>query len=197
LVRLAPYFGSVSLTLFVACGVAQRLVAGFLQRRSEFASGQSMWGLWWTKRHWGRFSPSTSVSLSNHHSINFSIIIITRAGTIGHWWQQCRVDLIGLHPPLYQLKKLTLFVTGFCPCDNLSTSNNFRLLQLLLLCFICHYLLCFGIFLNRSLFCCILWAILCSLSHYFTCCRFDPILSSRTQWLYRWSAPLIVEFYLE
>jgi hypothetical protein len=32
------------------------------------------WGLWWTKRHWGRFSPSTSVSPANH-STNFSIII--------------------------------------------------------------------------------------------------------------------------
>jgi hypothetical protein len=36
-----------------------------------------MWGLWWTKRHWGRFSPSTSVSPANQ-PINFSIIIITR-----------------------------------------------------------------------------------------------------------------------
>jgi hypothetical protein len=36
-----------------------------------------MWGLWWTKRHWGRFSPSISVSLANH-STDFSIIIITR-----------------------------------------------------------------------------------------------------------------------
>jgi hypothetical protein len=36
-----------------------------------------MWGLWWTKRHWGRFSPSTAVSPANH-STNFSIIIITR-----------------------------------------------------------------------------------------------------------------------
>jgi hypothetical protein len=42
------------------------------------ASGQSMWGLWWTKRHWGRISPSTSVSPSNHHSTNLSIIIISR-----------------------------------------------------------------------------------------------------------------------
>jgi hypothetical protein len=33
--------------------------------------------LWWTKRHWGRFSPSASVSPANH-STNFSIIIITR-----------------------------------------------------------------------------------------------------------------------
>jgi hypothetical protein len=38
----------------------------------------SMWGLWWTKRHWDRFSPSTSVSPANHHSTNFFIIIITR-----------------------------------------------------------------------------------------------------------------------
>jgi hypothetical protein len=37
-----------------------------------------MWGLWWTKRHWGRFFPSISVSPTNHHSTNFSIIIITR-----------------------------------------------------------------------------------------------------------------------
>jgi hypothetical protein len=36
-----------------------------------------MWGLWWTKRHWGRFSPSTSVSPANH-STKLSIIIITR-----------------------------------------------------------------------------------------------------------------------
>jgi hypothetical protein len=36
-----------------------------------------MWGLWWTKRHWGRFSPSTSVSPANH-STNFSISIIIR-----------------------------------------------------------------------------------------------------------------------
>jgi hypothetical protein len=35
-----------------------------------------MWGLW-TKRHWGRFSPSTSVSLANH-STSFSIITITQ-----------------------------------------------------------------------------------------------------------------------
>jgi hypothetical protein len=33
-------------------------------------------GLWWTKRHWGRFSPRTSVSPANH-STNFSVVIIT------------------------------------------------------------------------------------------------------------------------
>jgi hypothetical protein len=30
----------------------------------------------WTKRHWGRFRPSTPVSPANHDSTNFSIIII-------------------------------------------------------------------------------------------------------------------------
>jgi hypothetical protein len=43
-------------------------------------------GLWWTKRHWGRFSPSTSVSPANNHSTNFSIIIITR-GRSAEWTQ--------------------------------------------------------------------------------------------------------------
>jgi hypothetical protein len=36
-----------------------------------------MWVLSWTKRHWGRFYPSTSVPPANH-STNFSMIIITR-----------------------------------------------------------------------------------------------------------------------
>jgi hypothetical protein len=36
-----------------------------------------MWGLWWTKRNWGRFSPSTSVFPANH-TTKFSTIIITR-----------------------------------------------------------------------------------------------------------------------
>jgi hypothetical protein len=46
--------------------------------------GLVKWDLWLTKRRWGRFSPSTSVSPANLHSTNFSIIIITGAGTIGH-----------------------------------------------------------------------------------------------------------------
>jgi hypothetical protein len=34
-----------------------------------------MWGLWWTKWHWGKFSPSTSVSPANSHSTKCSILI--------------------------------------------------------------------------------------------------------------------------
>jgi hypothetical protein len=63
-----------------------------------------MWSLLWTKRHWGRFSPSTSVSPANH-STNFYIIIITRG-----WHNRPLVAAVpsgpnGLHPSLNQLKK--------------------------------------------------------------------------------------------
>jgi hypothetical protein len=34
--------------------------------------------LWWTKWHWGRFSPSTSVSPAKLQSTKFSILTITR-----------------------------------------------------------------------------------------------------------------------
>jgi hypothetical protein len=61
------------------CGraTAKWLVAGSPPRRPWFASGQSMWSLWWTKWQWGRFSLSTSVSPANH-STDFSIIIYPR-----------------------------------------------------------------------------------------------------------------------
>jgi hypothetical protein len=57
--------------------VAQAISRWPLTATARVRVRECMWGLWWTKRHWGRFSPSISVSLSNH-SINFSIIINTR-----------------------------------------------------------------------------------------------------------------------
>jgi hypothetical protein len=36
-----------------------------------------MWDLWWTTRHWGRFSPSTSFSPANSHSTDSSALIIS------------------------------------------------------------------------------------------------------------------------
>jgi hypothetical protein len=55
-----------------------RAVAQLASHRSGPGSCTgSMWGLWWTKRHWGMFSLSTSVSPANI-STDFSIIIITR-----------------------------------------------------------------------------------------------------------------------
>jgi hypothetical protein len=38
--------------------------------------GQVMWNFWWTKWYWGRFPPSTSVSLANSHSTDCSTLII-------------------------------------------------------------------------------------------------------------------------
>jgi hypothetical protein len=37
---------------------------------ARFSRPSSLWGLWWTKRHWGRFSPSTTVSPANHPPIS-------------------------------------------------------------------------------------------------------------------------------
>jgi hypothetical protein len=37
-----------------------------------------MWSLWWMKWHWGRFPSEYFGSPANHHSTNFSILIITR-----------------------------------------------------------------------------------------------------------------------
>jgi hypothetical protein len=38
--------------------------------------GQTMWDLWWTTWHWGKFSSSTSVSAANSHSTDCSTLII-------------------------------------------------------------------------------------------------------------------------
>jgi hypothetical protein len=35
-----------------------------------------MLDLWWTKLHWGRFSPITSLSPANYHFIDCSTLII-------------------------------------------------------------------------------------------------------------------------
>jgi hypothetical protein len=54
-------------------GLQGRAIA---QAVSDWRRG--MWDLWWTKWHWGRFSPSTSVSLASRHSTKFFILIITQ-----------------------------------------------------------------------------------------------------------------------
>jgi hypothetical protein len=61
-----------------------------------------------TKRHWGRFPPSTSVSLANH-STNFSIIIITRG-----WHKRPLVAAVPsgpnwTPPPTIPIKKIIPF----------------------------------------------------------------------------------------
>jgi hypothetical protein len=44
--------------------------------------GQIMWNLWWTKWHWDRFSPSTTVSFPNHSISCSSLIIIHQSGLV-------------------------------------------------------------------------------------------------------------------
>jgi hypothetical protein len=52
------------------------LVAGF-----PLSPGQDMWDLWWTKLHWGRFSPSTSVSPTDN-STDCCTLIMNHPGLV-------------------------------------------------------------------------------------------------------------------
>jgi hypothetical protein len=56
-----------------------------------------MWDLWWTKQHWGRFSPGTAVSLVTHSTDCYGLLS-PGAGTIG----QIVTDVpsgLSLNPP--------------------------------------------------------------------------------------------------
>jgi hypothetical protein len=64
---------------------------------------QVVWDLWWTKWHWGGFSPSSSGSSANPHCTKCSILIY-HPGTIG----QLVADMpsgLGLIPPKNKKKK--------------------------------------------------------------------------------------------
>jgi hypothetical protein len=41
-----------------------------------------MWDLWWITWHWGKFSPSASISPANSHSTDCSTLIIFITTTI-------------------------------------------------------------------------------------------------------------------
>jgi hypothetical protein len=61
--------------------------------------GQVMWHLWWTNWHWGKFSPSTSVSPANSHATDFSTFIIIYHLGLVQWakqWPMYQVDSV--HP---------------------------------------------------------------------------------------------------
>jgi hypothetical protein len=84
--------------------------------------GQVMWDLWWTKRHWGRFPRSTSVSLpilippTSPHSY------VIRAGTIGQLVADVRSGF-SLTPP-QETKKKTSIYSDFCNIL-IQSCNNF------------------------------------------------------------------------
>jgi hypothetical protein len=44
---------------------------------------QVMWDLWWTKRHWGMFSPSISIPPANHSSDCSTLIIVKKSSGAG------------------------------------------------------------------------------------------------------------------
>jgi hypothetical protein len=54
----------------------RRLVARIPLWWPGFNPGQIMWDMWWTERHWGRFTPSNSVS-SATHSFQFKNLSFT------------------------------------------------------------------------------------------------------------------------
>jgi hypothetical protein len=96
----------VESNLWEGCVVAQAVSRWLPTATVRVRVRATCGGLWWTKRHWCRFSPSTSVSLANHHFTNFSIIMITRgwnnrpiSGRSAEWTQ------LDSTPPLYQLKR--------------------------------------------------------------------------------------------
>jgi hypothetical protein len=79
----------------------------------------SLWDLWWTKRHWGRFSPITSVSPANH-STDFSIIIIPR-GWHSRPLSGRSVEWTLIPPPTMQIKKIkTVLLLLVFACSNYS-----------------------------------------------------------------------------
>jgi hypothetical protein len=55
--------------------LAQAVTSRFPIAGSRFRPSQVMWDLWWAKWHWGRFSPSTSVSTGNPHTTKCSTFI--------------------------------------------------------------------------------------------------------------------------
>jgi hypothetical protein len=61
------------------CAVAQAVSRWIPTAAARVRVRAGMGGLWWTKRHWDRFPPSTSVFPANYHSTNFSIIIIAQS----------------------------------------------------------------------------------------------------------------------
>jgi hypothetical protein len=68
-------FHEMVLNFTLGRGIAQA-VSRRLPTAAARVRAQVIWELWWTKWHWDRFSPSTSVSPVNSHSTVCSTFII-------------------------------------------------------------------------------------------------------------------------
>jgi hypothetical protein len=67
-----------------------------------------MWDVWWTKWHWGMFSPSTSVSPANSYPNDCSTVItIYRLGMAQYakQWPQYQVDSVSPHEEIKKRKE--------------------------------------------------------------------------------------------
>jgi hypothetical protein len=99
----------MTLSVFTVHNIEGRAIAQVVSRSLPTATARSgQMGFVVDEVELGRFSPSTSVSPANLHSTKFSILTVTRAGTIG----QLVADVpsgpsFGLHLPLWKLKKIT------------------------------------------------------------------------------------------
>jgi hypothetical protein len=71
------YILKISVGRATAQAVSRRLPNAAARVRA-----QVMWDLWRTNWHWGKFSPSTSVSPANSHSTDCSTLIIYRPGLV-------------------------------------------------------------------------------------------------------------------
>jgi hypothetical protein len=71
----------------IGCAVAQAVSNRLSYRDSPCSiSGEVLCALWWTERHWGRFSPNTPVSLATHsfhQLLKYHHHVSSRAGKIG------------------------------------------------------------------------------------------------------------------
>jgi hypothetical protein len=56
--------------------------------------GQAMWYFWWTKWHWGRFSPSTAVSPASSLSSSRSTLHHPGLVKLAHKWPTYQVDSV-------------------------------------------------------------------------------------------------------
>jgi hypothetical protein len=69
-------------------------------QRPGSSPDKAMWDLWWTKRHCGRFLPSTSVPPATHSTDCLTLIIIHHPGLVqeAKQWPTCQVDSVSTHP---------------------------------------------------------------------------------------------------
>jgi hypothetical protein len=96
----------------------------------SFILDQVIWNLWWTKYHWVRLSPSTSVCPAKCNSTNCSTLIY-HPGLVwqAQQWLAYQVDSVSFH---ILNKKYTLKMKAMLGWDDLA-------------CFICSgiYILCY------------------------------------------------------